>query len=142
MSGRQGLHRPPLDLAKSKETGEIVSKIVPMFELGSRVTMTRTDMMYVATEYGVVNLKRKDRPGEGPTAGLRLPPRFPRRVAPVRQGRQDVIPPEHDAAFFQQKAALSQRELYGKGAGTAPFFLLDPRRCVIYYYGKSPNISS
>ena len=43
--------------AIDKETGEPVSKIVPLLTPGATVTLTRTDVMYVATEYGVVNLK-------------------------------------------------------------------------------------
>jgi 4-hydroxybutyrate CoA-transferase len=45
--------------AKDKDTGEAVSKIVPQLRPGAAVTLTRTDVMYVATEYGVVNLKGK-----------------------------------------------------------------------------------
>ncbi|MGQ9705032.1 MAG: acetyl-CoA hydrolase/transferase family protein [Actinomycetota bacterium] len=43
--------------AKDRDTGETVSKIVPQLRPGAAVTLTRTDVMYVATEYGVVNLK-------------------------------------------------------------------------------------
>ena len=51
---------PMFEIAtKDKDTGEIVSKIVPQLRPGSAVTLTRTDVMYVATEYGVVNLKGK-----------------------------------------------------------------------------------
>jgi 4-hydroxybutyrate CoA-transferase len=42
-----------------KTAGETVSKIVPQLKPGATVTLTRTDVMYVATEYGVVNLKGK-----------------------------------------------------------------------------------
>jgi acyl-CoA hydrolase len=45
--------------AKDSTTGEIVSKIVPTLRTGATVTLTRTDVMYVATEFGVVNLKGK-----------------------------------------------------------------------------------
>lgn len=45
--------------AVDKKTGERVSKIVPQLRPGAAVTLTRTDVMYVATEYGVVNLKGK-----------------------------------------------------------------------------------
>ncbi len=45
--------------AKDYQTGETVSKIVPQLRPGAVVTLTRTDIMYVATEYGVVNLKGK-----------------------------------------------------------------------------------
>jgi 4-hydroxybutyrate CoA-transferase len=46
--------------AKDKDSGEIVSKIVPQLRPGSTVTLPRSDTMYVATEYGVVNLKGKN----------------------------------------------------------------------------------
>ena len=45
--------------AVDRSTGELVSKIVPVLRPGATVTLTRTDVMYVATEYGVVNLKGK-----------------------------------------------------------------------------------
>ncbi len=45
--------------AKHYQTGETVSKIVPTLDPGAVVTLTRTDVMYVATEYGVVCLKGK-----------------------------------------------------------------------------------
>ena len=37
--------------------GELHSKIVPTLRPGTPVTLTRTDVMYVATEYGVALLK-------------------------------------------------------------------------------------
>lgn len=43
--------------AKDRATGEIVSKIVPALRRGAAVTLARTDVMYIATEFGVVNLK-------------------------------------------------------------------------------------
>jgi len=46
--------------AKDKDTGETVSKIVPQLRPGAVVTLTRTDVMYVATEYGCVNLMGKN----------------------------------------------------------------------------------
>lgn len=42
-----------------KQTGELKSKIVPFLQPGTPVTLTRTDVMYVATEYGVALLKGK-----------------------------------------------------------------------------------
>lgn len=39
------------------KSGETKSRIVPMLPQGSAVTTPRTDVQYVATEYGVVNLK-------------------------------------------------------------------------------------
>lgn len=43
----------------TNSAGERFSKIVPALRSGAAVTLTRTDVMYVATEYGVVNLKGK-----------------------------------------------------------------------------------
>ncbi len=45
--------------AKAWGSDEIVSKIVPQLKPGAPVTLTRTDVMYVATEYGMVCLKGK-----------------------------------------------------------------------------------
>ena len=36
-----------------------VSRIVPVFEPGTTVTTTRTDVHYIVTEYGVANLRAK-----------------------------------------------------------------------------------
>jgi acyl-CoA hydrolase len=38
------------------------SRIVPQLTLGNTVTTTRADMMYVVTEYGMVNLKGRSVP--------------------------------------------------------------------------------
>lgn len=43
----------------NKKTGEIKSRIVPTMEPGSIVTIPRTIVHYVVTEYGMVNLKGK-----------------------------------------------------------------------------------
>jgi butyryl-CoA:acetate CoA-transferase len=42
---------------KNKKTGEIKSRIVPTLEPGAIVTIPRTVVQYVVTEYGMVNLK-------------------------------------------------------------------------------------
>lgn len=46
-------------MVKNKETGEReeMSKIVPMLKEGAYVTLSRNDVDYVVTEYGVVNLR-------------------------------------------------------------------------------------
>lgn len=46
-------------MVKNPETGEReeVSKIVPQLRPGAAVTLSRNDVDYVVTEYGVVNLK-------------------------------------------------------------------------------------
>ena len=36
-----------------------VSRIVPMFDPGTTVTTTRTDVHYIVTEYGIANLRAK-----------------------------------------------------------------------------------
>ncbi|MCX7635082.1 MAG: butyryl-CoA:acetate CoA-transferase, partial [Syntrophales bacterium] len=44
---------------KNKKTGEIKSRVVPTLEPGTIVTIPRTVVHYVVTEYGMVNLKGK-----------------------------------------------------------------------------------
>jgi acyl-CoA hydrolase len=46
-------------MVKNPETGERVetSKIVPQLKQGAVVTLSRNDVNYVVTEYGMVNLK-------------------------------------------------------------------------------------
>ncbi|MDR7857444.1 acetyl-CoA hydrolase/transferase C-terminal domain-containing protein [Tissierella sp.] len=46
-------------MVKNKETGEReeISKIVPMLKQGAYVTLSRNDVDYVVTEYGVVSLR-------------------------------------------------------------------------------------
>ena len=41
----------------NRKTGEVSSRIRPTLANGSIVTDTRSNTMYVVTEYGVVNLK-------------------------------------------------------------------------------------
>lgn len=41
-----------------EKNGKLVSKIVPYFAPGTAVTTPRSDIQYVATEYGCVNLKK------------------------------------------------------------------------------------
>ena len=41
----------------NKRTGEVKSRIKPTLDQGSIVTDTRSNVMYVVTEYGMVNLK-------------------------------------------------------------------------------------
>lgn len=42
---------------KNKKTGQVESRIRPYFNDGSVITDTRTNTMYIVTEYGMVNLK-------------------------------------------------------------------------------------
>ena len=48
-----------LHSAYTEKNGELRSRIVPHLKTGSIVTITRTDVMYAATEYGVVCLRGK-----------------------------------------------------------------------------------
>ena len=41
----------------STAKGGTVSRIVPVFDIGTTVTTTRTDVQYIVTEYGVANLR-------------------------------------------------------------------------------------
>jgi 4-hydroxybutyrate CoA-transferase len=83
--------------AKDRQTGEIVSKIVANLRPGAAVTLARTDVMYVATEYGVVNLKGKSlRERAQALIGLA----HPDFRGELRQYAKDVkyfVLPEHDA---------------------------------------------
>jgi len=47
-----------LAMPSTAKHGE-VSRIVPVFEPGTTVTTTRTDVHYIVTEYGVANLRAK-----------------------------------------------------------------------------------
>src|SRR5207244_4607473 len=50
-------------LASTRERdGQVTSRIVPDFGACNIVTTPRTDVMYVVTEYGIVNLKGKSVP--------------------------------------------------------------------------------
>jgi acyl-CoA hydrolase len=82
--------------AKDKDTGETVSKIVPQLRPGSTVTLPRSDTMYVATEYGVVNLKGKNLRER---AQLLISVCHPDFRGELRQYAKDVkyfVLPEHD----------------------------------------------
>lgn len=81
--------------AKDKE-GNVVSKIVPRLKPGAPVTLTRTDVMYVATEYGVVNLRGKSLRER---AQLLISIAHPDFKAELRDYAKEVkyfILPEHD----------------------------------------------
>ena len=47
-----------LAMPSTAKHGE-VSRIVPMFDAGTTVTTTRTDVHYIVTEYGIANLRGK-----------------------------------------------------------------------------------
>ncbi|MBC7230937.1 MAG: acetyl-CoA hydrolase/transferase family protein [Actinobacteria bacterium] len=81
---------------EDKETGELVSKIVPQLRPGAVVTLTRTDVMYVATEYGVVNLRGKSlRERARALIGIAHPD-FRRELSNYAKEVRYFILPEHD----------------------------------------------
>ena len=51
-----------LPSTRARRDGTVESRIVPSLEPGTIVTTPRTDVMHVATEWGVVNLKGKSVP--------------------------------------------------------------------------------
>jgi acyl-CoA hydrolase len=57
--------------------GERKSRIVTALTRGNVVTTPRTDMMYVVTEYGMVNLKGRSIAERARAADLDRPPGFP-----------------------------------------------------------------
>jgi acyl-CoA hydrolase len=48
-----------LHAAREDKDGQLASNIVPVLELGDMVTVPASDVSYVVTEYGMVNLKGK-----------------------------------------------------------------------------------
>ena len=55
-----------------------VSRIVPVFEPGTTVTTTRTDVHYIVTEYGVANLRGQEPARARKAPDQHRPPRVPR----------------------------------------------------------------
>jgi acyl-CoA hydrolase len=47
------------DKRHRRPAGKLISNIVPALELGDMVTVPASDVSYIVTEYGVVNLKGK-----------------------------------------------------------------------------------
>jgi acyl-CoA hydrolase len=48
-----------LHAARADKDGKLTSNIVPTLELGDMVTVPASDVSYIVTEYGMVNLKGK-----------------------------------------------------------------------------------
>ena len=48
-----------LHSTRPDKDGEIISNIVPILEPGDMVTVPATDVSYIVSEYGIVNLKGK-----------------------------------------------------------------------------------
>jgi acyl-CoA hydrolase len=83
-------------VVEDKETGELVSKIVPQHRPGGIVTLTRNDVMYVATEYGVANLRGKSlRQRAQALIGLAHPD-FRRELSDYAKEVHYFVLPEHD----------------------------------------------
>jgi acyl-CoA hydrolase len=81
---------------RDKESGELVSKIVPHHRQGAIVTLTRSDVMYVATEYGVANLRGKSvRQRAQALIGLAHPD-FRKELSDYAKEVKYFILPEHD----------------------------------------------
>lgn len=87
--------------AVDKATGETVSKITPRLRPGATVTLTRIDVMYVATEYGVVLLKGLSL-RERARALISIAPGLPRRASKLRE-RREVF---HTAGARRQRVRL------------------------------------
>ncbi len=83
-------------VVEDKETGELVSKIVPQLRPGAVVTLTRTDVMYVATEYGVVNLRGKSLRQRAQALISIAHPDFRRELSNYAKEVKYFILPEHD----------------------------------------------
>ncbi|MDD5667760.1 MAG: acetyl-CoA hydrolase/transferase C-terminal domain-containing protein [Actinomycetota bacterium] len=76
--------------------GELVSKIVPQLRPGAVVTLTRTDVMYVATEYGVVNLRGKSLRQRAQALISIAHPDFRAELSNYAKEVKYFILPEHD----------------------------------------------
>ncbi len=84
--------------AVNKETGETISKIVPTLRPGTPVTMSRTEVMYVATEYGVVNLRGKNNRERAQALISICHPDFRGELRQYAKDAKLFILPEHDIA--------------------------------------------
>ncbi|MEW6554682.1 MAG: acetyl-CoA hydrolase/transferase C-terminal domain-containing protein [Actinomycetota bacterium] len=82
--------------AVEDKEGNLVSKIVPQLLPGAVVTLTRTDVMYVATEYGVVNLRGKSLRQRAQALISIAHPDFRRELADYAREVKYFILPEHD----------------------------------------------
>ena len=76
--------------------GETVSKIVPHLREGATVTLTRTDTRYVATEYGVVNLRGKSLRQRAQALISIAHPDFRAELSNYAKEVKYFILPEHD----------------------------------------------
>jgi 4-hydroxybutyrate CoA-transferase len=79
-----------------KDTGEPISKIVPQLRPGAIVTLTRSDVMYVATEYGVANLRGKSLRQRAQALISIAHPDFRRGLSDYAKEVKYFILPEHD----------------------------------------------
>lgn len=84
--------------AVDKETGQTVSKIVPTLRPGTPVTIARTEIMYVATEYGVVNLRGKNNRERAQALISICHPDFRGELRRYAKDIKIFVLPEHDVA--------------------------------------------
>ncbi len=82
--------------AVEDKEGNLVSKIVPQLRPGAVVTLTRTDVMYVATEYGVVNLRGKSLRQRAQALISIAHPDFRRELSDYAKEVKYFVLPEHD----------------------------------------------
>ncbi len=80
----------------TKKDGTVVSKIVPQLQAGSVVTLPRADAMYIATEYGVVNLAGMDLRERARAMISLAHPDFRRELADYAEEVKYFILPEHN----------------------------------------------
>ncbi len=82
--------------ATDKETGEKVSRIVPQLKPGAIVTLTRTDVMYVVTEFGCVCLKGKSTRERAQALTSIADPDFRSELIQYARDVKYFILPEHE----------------------------------------------
>jgi 4-hydroxybutyrate CoA-transferase len=81
---------------EDKKTGELVSKIVTQHRPGAIVTLTRNEVMYVATEYGVANLRGKSLRQRAQALIGVAHPDFRRELSDYAKEVKYFVLPEHD----------------------------------------------
>ncbi len=82
--------------ATDKETGEKISRIVPQLKPGAIVTLTRTDVMYVVTEFGCVCLKGKNTRERAQALTSIADPDFRSELIQYAKDVKYFILPEHE----------------------------------------------
>ncbi len=83
----------------TNRNGELFSKIVPQLAPGSIVTLPRTDVMYVATEFGVVNLAGLNLRERAQALISIAHPDFRRELAGYAEEVKYFVLPEHNPFY-------------------------------------------